>query len=240
MSLFDAFRAAPAAPATSANANPTVPSAATAPVPVAQPGAAPATPAEPASPLAKYTDLWKTDPNAKPDAPFSFNSDPAKLLDTAKTVDFTKVISPELQARITAGGADAQTAMMEAMNGVAQMSFAQSAHASAKIVESALQAQEDRFKEMLPQLIKQHSVADSFRNDNPLLTDPALAPMVGALQVQFTKQYPQATAAEIKSHVNDFLNGAADKIHSSRPQPKAAVVKKTEDWERFFTQAQSN
>jgi len=235
MSIFDAFKAAPAAPANSANANPGVPNSNNSPVPAAPAAGNPAATGEPASPLAKYTDLWKTDPNAKPDAPFSFNSDPAKLLDTAKTVDFTKVISPELQARITAGGADAQSAMMEAMNGVAQMSFAQSAHASAKIVESALQAQEDRFKEMLPQLIKQHSVADSFRNDNPLLTDPALAPMVGALQVQFTRQYPNATAAEIKSHVNDFLNGAADKIQAARPQPKAAATKKTEEWERFFT-----
>lgn len=233
-SIFDSFKAAPAPAANSANTNPTVPSATTIPATNSGTNTDPATTTANVSPLDKYTDLWKTDPNAKPDAPFSFNSDPAKLLDTAKGIDFTKVISPELQARITGGGADAQSALMEAMNDVTRLSYATSAHASAKMVESALQVQEDRFKAMLPNLIKQHSVADSFRNDNPLLTDPALAPMVGALQVQFTKQYPQATAAEIKSHVNDFLNGAADKIQSARPQPKTAATKKSEDWEKFF------
>ena len=235
MGIFDSFKAAPTPAANSANANPTVPSGATVPIANAAAGADPAASVA-ASPLDKYTELWKNDPNAKPDTPFTFNSDPAKLLDTAKTIDFTKVISPELQARITAGGADAQTAMVEAMNGVAQMSFAQSANASAKIVETALQAQETRFKEMLPQLIKQHSVADSFRNDNPFMTDPALSPVVGALQTQFTKQYPHATAAEVKNHVTEFLNAAADKIQAARPKPKAAAVKKSEDWERFFTQ----
>ena len=232
--LFNTAKPAPAAPTTptappaaaaSANANPTVPNASNT---LTTEGAG-------ASPLDQYKDLWKNDPNAKPDTPFSFNSDPAKLLDTAKTVDFTKVVSPEIMARIHAGGSDGQNAMMEAMNSVTQLSFAQSSHAATKITESALQAQEERFKAMLPDLIKQHSVRDAFRTDNPLLNDPALAPMVHALQSQFTKQYPQATANEIKQHVNDYLDGAASRIQSSRPQPKAESKGRQEiDWEAHF------
>lgn len=232
-SVFDLFKqtAAPvpaaAAPAvTTANANPTVPN---------ENNTLTAVNGDP-SPLDQFKDLWKNDPNAKQDVPFSFNSDPVKLLDTAKTVDFTKIISPELQTRIAAGGADANKAMIEAMNSVTQLSFAQSSHASAKIVENALQAQEDRFKAMLPDLIKQHSVRDSFRTDNPLMNDPALAPMIHALQTQFTKQYPQATASEIKIHVNDYLDGAATKIQASRPQPViASKGRPEEDWGKFFS-----
>jgi hypothetical protein len=188
-----------------------------------------------ASPLDVYKDLWKNDPNATADKPFSFNSDPAKLLDSAKTVDFTKVITPELQAKINAGGAGAMEASMQAMNSMVQNVFAQSAHASAKITESALQAQEDRFKAMLPQLIKQHSVTDNLRTSNPLMADPAMAPMVQALQQQFTRQYPAATAAEIQSHVSTFLDGAADRITGLRPAPKDTTRRAhQEDWSNFF------
>lgn len=225
-SVFDLFHT-PATPApAAAAANPTVPSASTVPAAVD-----PAT----VSPLADYAKLWENDPNAKKETPFSFNSDPAKLLETAKGVDFTKTVSPEVMARIAAGGSDGQKAMMEAVNNASQLAFAQSAHASAKITESALQAQETRFKEMLPALIKQHSVADSFRQDNPLMSDPAMAPMVDALQQQFTKQYPNATAGDINRHVNTYLDGAASKIQASRaPAVQAKAGRAEQDWGIFF------
>lgn len=237
-SVFDLFKQTPApaaqtTPVASAQGNPTVPTDQTVPTPTA---ATTGTDSAATSPMDKYSKLWETDPNVKPTAPFSFNSDPTKLMDTAKTVDFTKVVSPEVMKRIQAGGTDAQAALMDAMNTMSQLSFAQSSHAAAKITESALQAQEQRFKDMLPNLIKQHSVADSFRNDNPLLQDPAMAPMVQALQQQFTTKYPQATASEIKSHVNDFLNGAADRIQATRPKPVEAAKRGEEDWSKFFNQ----
>jgi hypothetical protein len=231
-SIFDMFKsaAAPTAPATNGSTNPAVPNATTVPA-----AANPAATGEPASPLAQYDKLWETDPNAPKDVPFSFNSDPAKLLETAKSVDFTKTISPEVMARIQAGGSDAQQAMLEAMNSASQLSFAHSSHSTAKIVEQALQAQEQRFKDLLPNLIKQHSVSDSFRNDNPLMNDPALAPMIGALQSQFTKQYPNATAVEIKNHVNEFLNGAADRIQAARPKALSDAPAKPEtDWMKYM------
>lgn len=229
MSVFDIFKQAPAASAAPTTpavaANPTVPSTATVPATVD-----PAT----VSPLDKFQDLWKTDPNAKPDEPFSFNSDPSKLMETARTVDFTKVISPEVMARINGGGAEAQSAVVEAMNSVAQLTFAQAANGSTKIAEQAVAAAEARFKAMLPMLIKQHTVTDTLRTQNPLLTNPAAAPMVDALQHQFTKQFPQATAAEINSQVNDYLNSMADVITSTRPKPKeASKGRKEEDWSKF-------
>ena len=236
MSVFDMFKTAPAAAIpNAAAANPAVPNASNTPTPVADPAkATPATPAEPASPMDKFAKLWETDPNAKPAEPFKFNSDPTKLMETARTVDFKKIVSPELMAKITAGGADAQGALMEAMNSMSQMTFAQSSHASAKITEAALQAQETRFKEMLPTLIKQYSSQENLRSTNPLMNDPAMAPMVSALQQQFTAKYPQATVEQISAHVNDYLNGAADKIAGLRPAPKDTSKRQSTDWGNFL------
>jgi len=237
--IFDMFKQTPApavsAAAASANANPTVPNAGNSPTAVADPAKQVAASSEPASPLEEYKDLWQNDPNApKPAEPFKFNSDPAKLMETAKTVDFKKIVSPELMSKITAGGADAQGALMEAMNNMSQMTFAQSSHASAKIVEAALQAQEARFKEMLPSIIKQYSSEDNLRSTNPLMNDPAMAPMVQALQQQFTNKYPTATVDQIKEHVNDYLNGAADKIVGLRPAPKDTSKRASTDWNMFL------
>src|ERR1017187_3038061 len=91
-------------------ANPTVPSGATVPAGANPDGSTP-------SPMDSYKELWSNDPNAKaPMAEFSFNPDQAKLMEAAKSVDFTRVVTPELSKRIMAGGSDGMTAVMEAMN----------------------------------------------------------------------------------------------------------------------------
>lgn len=247
MGLFDNFKlpqstpsapsvpvASPAPVTASAAQNPTVPSASNTPVAnVTNPDGSPNHAAS-ASPLAQFSELWKNDPNAVPTKPFAVNSDPAKVLEAARNVDFTKALTPELNQRIQAGGVDAQSAMVEAMNNVAQLTFAQSTHASAKIVEQALIQQQEAFEARLPDIIKRHAVSDSLRDTNPLMTNPAMAPMVDALQQQFTRKYPTATASEIKAHVNEYLNGAADLITGQRPQPTVKQGRKTEDWSIFM------
>lgn len=230
-SIFDMFKpAAPATPAAPASAatNTTVPNTNTTPAPAATPANT-----APVSPLDNFKDLWQPVQGAKPEEPFQFNSDPTKLMDAAKTVDFRKMVTPELQAKINAGGTEAQTALMEAMNNMNQMAFAQSSHAASKITEAALQAQEQRFKEMLPALIKQHTVVDNLKQTNPLMADPAMAPMIGALQQQFTVKYPHATAQQINDHVNEFLNGAADRITGLRPVKADPTKRQEMDWSKF-------
>ena len=246
MSLMDIFKQAtppvaqpttpaPTAPATtsqiSANSNPTVPNQTNTLTQVD-----PATGKTLESPLANFAELWKTDPNAKPNTPFQFQTDPTKLLEASRGIDFTKVLSPELQARMNAGGSDGVNATREAMNQVAQLTFAQSANASAKIGEQVAAEVERRVAALLPGLVKQHSISDTLRTDNPLLSNPAAAPMVQALQQQLTVKYPNATAFEIRTHMNDYLNGVAQLIRDSQPtQPDAnkSSARKETDWSLF-------
>lgn len=238
MGLFDMFTASTPAtstttPSNSANSNPTVPSATNTPTITTPAADTVAANGGDKSPLSQFDKLWDNDPNAKADTPFTFNSDPTKLLESARTVDFTKAISSELMAKINAGGQGAQQAMLEAMNNVSQLTYAQSSQAASKIAEQAVAATEQRFKDMLPGLLKQAQVRD-MQADNPLLSNPASAPMVEALQMQMTKKFPTASSAEIKSHVNDYLNTVADMIAAQRPQPKVAAIKPSEDWSKFF------
>jgi len=239
MSIFSLFQAKPADAAqstalASANNNPAVPNANNTLQQVSDPTKQVAGDKTDVSPMDKYNELWQPDKDAKPDTPFSFNSDPAKLLDTAKTVDFTKIVSPEVMATINKGGPEAQQAMMQAMNNMTQLAFAQSSHAAAKITENALQAQEARFKEMLPNLIKQHTVIDNLKQNNPLMNDPSMAPMIGALQHQFTTKYPQATAEQINQHVNEYLTMAKNKIQGLEPVKVDKSKRNETDWSVFL------
>jgi hypothetical protein len=221
---------APNSSAAIAAANPTVPSTANTPI---QTDPLTGKPME--SPLANFADLWKTDPNAKTNEPFRFNSDPAKLLESSRGIDFTKVIPPDLQLRMNAGGSDGVKAQQEAMNLVAQMTFAQSANASAKIGETVAMEVERRVQALLPQLIRQHAVSDSIRAENPLLNNPATAPMVEALQQQLTSKYPNASSQEIKQHINDYLNGVVDIVKSGQPTPEVKKTGREEmDWSKFL------
>ena len=236
MSLFDIFtkQAAPATAAASttntAATNPTVPSTATVPAQMDANGNPVAK-----SPLDQYGTLWENDPNKpKPMEQFAFNADQGKLLEAARQVDFTKMLTPELQKRIQAGGADGMNAVMEAMNSTAQASYAQSALASSKIAEAANRAAEDRMMAMLPDILRKHSVQNSVRETNPLATDPAMAPLISALQTQIQSKYPTATPTEVSSHVNDFLNAAADRITGARPKPQDKSARPAMDWDLFM------
>lgn len=236
-SVFDLFK--PATPAAApVNANPTVPSATTVPAASTEnnntAAGASAQLEGTVSPMDKFKDLWEPIKDAAPNEPFKLNSDPAKLMELAKGVDFTKVMTPELQKRIQAGGSDAMAAMVEMNNAMSQMVFGQSAHATAKIVENALQAQEKRFQELLPSIIKQHSIRDTLKAENPLMSDPAMAPMVDALQQQFTRKYPQASIAEIQQHVSDYLDGAASRIQGLKPPVASPNTRLETDWSKFL------
>lgn len=208
MGLMDMFKAAPVAkepgnidPAAATNSQ-GVSNAATAPN-----GVVPATSAEAMkSPLDEYNTLWDTDPNApKPAESMFANVDGKKMMESAGKVDFTKAVTPELMQKIQAGGADAVQATIEAMGKMSQLTFANSAMATTKIVEQALAKQEEKYKSELPNHIRKQSVSNSLRSENPALSHPAAQPILGAIESQMADKYPNATAAEVTSMAKDYL-----------------------------------
>lgn len=225
MSIMDMFSkitgSAPAAPANSGPAtegnipasaefnSATVSNAATAPN-----GAVPAVTADAMkSPLDQFNTLWETDPNAAKPAESMFASlDSKKVMETASKVDFTKVVSPELMQKINGGGEGAMQAMMEAMGKMSQMSFAQSAMATTKIVEQALKEQETKYNSELPNHIKRQTVSNTLRDENPALSHPAAQPILEAIKTQMTSKFPNATASEVASMAKDYLASFASAV----------------------------
>jgi len=241
MSIMDLFRSP--APATAATNVP----AATQPNLGATPGnaAAPAattaaleTPGETKSPLDNFADLWKTDPKdaAQPVPDQLFNIDPAKLQEAVAQTNFSQVITPELRQKIAAGGEEAVSALMDSMNKITQASFAHSTIATTKIVEQALDKMQAKYDARMQQLIKQNSISDSLRAENPLFSNPAVDPLLKALELQLTQKFPNATAADITQKAKDYLVGFAGAISpaSSSTSQETTSAPGEYDWGNFL------
>jgi hypothetical protein len=202
-------------------------------------GVVPKQPEAPASPLAEFADIWKNVPNPADANKGVFEGvDPQKLMDAAGKVDFSKIISNEELASINAGGDKAGAAYITSLNKVAQTVYGQSAVATTKIVEQALAKQAASFQEQLPALIRKHAVSDSLRTENPLLANPAIAPLASALEAQLQLKNPNATVAEIKAKVNEYFDVLSTQFAAPKEAAKVkatAAAKGEVDWDKYMS-----
>lgn len=192
-----------------------------------------------ATPLDQFADLWKnepTDPNAQVQAGVFGNVDPKKFMEAAGKIDFAKVVTPDQLTAIGQGGEAAVTAFASAMNSVAQSVYAQSAFATTKLVDQALAKAKDGFMADLPQHIKRQTVTDNLRIENPIFSNPAVQPIISALEQQMTVKFPNATAPEITAMAKQYVEALGTSL---APKPVSTQtkggVKADEDWSGFLS-----
>lgn len=184
--------------------------------------------------LDKFADIWNV-PDANkpktPDSPFA-GVTPEAIQQIAGKTDFSKVVTPEMMTAISAGGEQAAAAMIQAMNAVAQQTYAQSAQAAIKLSETAITSQREQLLAELPTLIKQQSVTENLRTANPIFSNPAAAPMLNMLQKTLQEKNPTASAADIQKQAQDYLLSFAEVIKPNQPQQQSQTNKGTDfsDW----------
>jgi len=200
-----------------------------------------ATPENPSAPepLAEFKDLWAPTENpAVPNASLFSGIDPNKIMEAAKGTDFTKLITQESLQAIGQGGDAAMAAFSQSLNQVAQGVYAQSAMATTKIVEAALAKQRESLDSELPGLYKKHAVSDALRSDNPVFNNPAVQPIIAALEAQLSLKYPQATTSELRTQAQKYveaLGGALNPTTANQPNPATTQAKANEpDWSTFL------
>jgi hypothetical protein len=192
-------------------------------------------PTVPAAPegLDKYKDMWNVKPEDMPKPPESAFAGvtPEAIQGVAAKTDFSKVVTPEMMQAISAGGEGAVAATLQAMNAMAQDTYAQSAQASIKLIEKALDKQREEFQAALPNMIKQQNVTNNLRSSNPIFNHPAAAPMLETLQKQMQLKNPNADAATIQKQAEEFLVSFA--TAANPPKQEKQKVNVSEDWESF-------
>lgn len=242
--------AAPATPpgaqggqATPGNIPPSTPNTGTANANTAPNGTVPGNqdtnPKPDATPLDQFGDLWKTpDTSGEPTPPGVFgNVDPKKFMEAAGKIDFTKVVTPEQLQAISQGGESAMGAFAAALNSVAQTTYAQSAFAATKITEQALARAKESLLAELPSHMKKHTVSESLKAENPVFSNPAVRPIISALESQLAVKFPQASAGELTTMAKQYVEALGT---SFAPKPAAPAGGKGNapeetDWSTFLS-----
>lgn len=201
------------------------------------------------SPLAEYANLWQADPNAKPPTSITpaLNFDATKMMEAARQVDFTKSIDPAI---LTAASKGDPAALATAISQATQAAIAQSAGITATILKQALTQQEHTLMtDVMPRLLREHNVNGAVAEGNPIFNNPAVAPMLSALESQLSAKYPTATAAEISVHAKSFLGGLAEEIvrgnggqvlssdgvkQAAKTGPAGQKIAPEQDWSNYF------
>lgn len=174
-----------------------------------------ADPSKQQSPEVDLSKLWTNDPNNKgpaDPADFRFNVNQEQVNAGFGKLDFTRVVSPELLGKIKGGGEDAISATLAAMNAIAQEATKTAVMAATRITETGIQKTGQSMKDYLPSVVREHQVSSALRADNPLMKDPQYSPMVEAVNLQMARQFPQATADQIKQYTVKYFDDMVNKI----------------------------
>lgn len=202
------------------------------------PGTENSNPKPEATPLDQFSELWKNepiDPKAANNSGVFGTIDHNRFTEAAGKIDFTKVITPEQLQSIAQGGESAVQAFASALNKVAQTTYAQSAFAATKITEQAMARSRESLLAELPQHIKKQTVSENLRAENPVFQNPAVQPIISALEAQLTVKFPQASAGEITTMAKQYVEALGTSF-SPKPvaAPKTPGSREDTDWSSFL------
>lgn len=210
----------------------------------ATPPPPPPEPETPVSHLDKFKSLWQTptDADGKPISipadPLRqplFNLDPTKIVESTNKMDFTTGIPQETFAKITAGGPEAAAAFAEALNIGIRQAVAGLSVSNGQLINQALVENNSRITSQMPHQIKKAQLMDL--GDDPVLSNPAVAPLVTSLKQMALTKNPNATAEEINTQVSGYLRGLGAALQDTSPEAVAAKTKKAageQDWGVFL------
>lgn len=230
--------------------NTTVPSSATVKSDGTTPVAIPAAGVGDKSPLENYAKIWEAPQNTgatQGTLASTMTVDPEKMMAAARTMDFTKGMDTELLTKAAGPGGD-PTALAQLINQASQNAYAQGATASVKIAKQISEDQAKAFTSTYaPAMLRNNEIATTVNKAIPLSQDPAAAPIVNALRVQLSNNFPTASAEDIAGHVEMYLEdfarraieGKGGKVQTATQLaalPRNDFTRQDEtDWSKFFS-----
>ena len=170
-----------------------------------EPGANPnPTTEQTVSPTDKFKDLWDTS-NQQPNQAPNFKLQPEQLQRVTGGMDFTRNLNRDDLAAIANGGEGAIAALGNVLNSFGREVFGASAQFSSHMTESGYKSASEIIDQGLPGAIRSQMTTQQLYASNPKLKDPALQPLIGAMQSQFSAKHPNASPQEINDLVADYF-----------------------------------
>lgn len=164
------------------------------------------------SPLAEYADIWNTPTNegAAPltlDDPF-LNVDKDKVKQLVDGMTFAQATPEQMELMQKALQGDIQS-FAAVLNNVAQSVYYNAAMNSAHVAEAITRNGVTRLRDHIPQQVRTLNSAEKLYDANPGFNNPALRPMVDAIQSQFQLKNPTASPQQIAEMTKQyFINSA--------------------------------
>jgi len=190
------------------------------------------------SPLAEFADLWKNDNKGeKADLMEQLTLDPAKAAEAVKNANFSSAIPAETLAAIAQGGETAQQAFAQAMDTIGQQVFLKSMLAANELSKRGIGAYQQHSAEALPTQMKQYLVNHQMTTENPMLSNPALSPIVDMVKAGIAAKNPDATPQDQAAMANQFMVAMAQSLAPPQPQQPGSVgvnANVEQDWSKFF------
>lgn len=164
----------------------------------------------PESPVAKFDDLWTMEPTQSNQAP-NFKLDPQHLSKVSSQMDFSRAVSQEDLGKIAQGGEEAVGALMNVLNTVGRSIFSMNAQFTSHMTEQGYNTAQKAIDTGLPSLVKKQFSQNELFQTNPKLKEPALQPLVMAIQSQVAQKHPNATPSEVNAMVNQYFTEVVGK-----------------------------
>lgn len=199
-------------------------------------------PAQPAatdtnvSPLDQFKDLWDPINKEGDSSNTPVALDPAKVSEAMGKADFSNLITQENLAAISQGGEGAAKAFVDTINAVSRQSMTQSTLIADKMLEQAISKMEAKQQTSLQEQLKKHSLGEKLTTSNPVFSDPAIKPVIEAVQSQLAAKYPSASAAELATMAQNFVTTMASSLSPKTEESVDSSSPKEVDWTKFLEQ----
>lgn len=214
-----------------------------APAPAATPAAPAPSPMD--SQLEKLRATWNTQTTAD-GKPVAAPADPlyqplfqVKGEDVAKAangLDFTTGIQPELAQKALGGDMEA---FKECLNSVARAAFTGVTINSGNLMNDGFSRHSQAIDAALPTRFRNHEIINS-KPENPILSDPGMAPMVASVKAVLARNNPGMSAEQVNARAEEYFSTFATAMNMQNQQvEESKKPKDTTDWLAFSGMGQS-
>lgn len=184
------------------------------------------------SQLDSFKDLFtiatndKGEPIAPPSDPLAapiMNIDPAKMQEAVKNVNFAQGLTAE---QVQQAMQDPQ-AFLAVINHVGRQSFQQAITVTSKMAEQAIQTNNQRFEQALPDRIRNVQIRQSSAK-NPVLNHPAAAPVLEGIRMSIAAKNPQLSPDRVNDMAENYFMAMHEDMNAANAATAAAAAPKTD------------
>jgi hypothetical protein len=167
------------------------------------------------SPLDQFTKFWETAPEASgTGAPQGFQIAPDQIKQQAQSLDFSKLMTPDIATAIVSGGEGAAKAVSSLINQLGQAVFAASSMNAAGYANNASKQYFEGIDSRVQDQVRGTLASNNVLTKNPQINHPAVKPVYDAMFKQARSQYPNASSNELETHVVNLMKGMSQAFGS--------------------------